>query len=471
LVDQHRLTGEAQPVEKTIGDSVFAATLVLGGRLRVRVEKSGDDTTAAKIADVLKQTVEYEVDHLRAQFASVEHTVWPMMAGGLFGWLVAGPVAGAAVLGSNYVVGVVPLRMITLLNALSAGSENGVLIKDGRALEALQGIDTLVFDKTGTLTLEQPHIIAIHICAGHDENEVLAFAATAEHRQTHPIALAILAEAQKRNLELPNIDETFYEVGYGLKVKLDNVELLVGSYRFMELEHIVVPTVIQTHIARCNAEGRSLVYVAVGGVLVGAIELDAALRPEALAIVGWLKQRGLELYIISGDQEAPTRRLAEELNMDGYFSNVLPEGKATLIQTLQADGKKVCFIGDGINDAIALRKANVSVSFRGATTVASDSAQIVLMDDNLEQLKLLFELAHAYDDNLAANYRQAVNRSLVAAAAVLVLPYKFVIVEGFWILTFVNGIRIATRSLLNPPKEEVVIASTGGVEKLARDPS
>jgi Cu2+-exporting ATPase len=267
------------------------------------------------------------------------------------------------------------------------------------------------------------------------------------------------------------IDETFYEVGYGLKVTLDKLELLVGSYRFMELEHIVVPTVIQTHIARCNAEGRSLVYVAVGGVLVGAIELDAALRPEALAIVNWLKQRGLELYIISGDQEAPTRRLAEELNMDGYFSNVLPEGKATLIQTLQADGKKVCFIGDGINDAIALRKANVSVSFRGATTVASDSAQIVLMDDNLEQLKLLFELAHAYDDNLAANYRQAVNRSLIAAAAVLVLPYKFVIVEGFWILTFVNGIRIATRSLLNPPKEEVVIASTGGVEKLARDPS
>lgn len=469
LIDQHRLTGEAQPIEKSIGDVVLAATVVLGGRLRVRVEKSGDDTTAAQIGEVLKRTVEYEVDHLRAQFASVENTVWPMMAGGLLGWLVAGPVAGAAILGSNYVVGIVPLRMITLLNALSAGSEHGILVKDGRALEALKTIDTLVFDKTGTLTLEQPHIIAIHVCAGQSENDVLAFAATAEHRQSHPIAQAILAEAEKRGLNLPVIDAAYYEVGYGLKVQLDEVALLVGSYRFMVMEGIFVPVAMQAQIDRCNIEGRSLVYVAVASELVGAIELDATLRPEALAIVGWLKQRGLKLHIISGDQEAPTRRLAEELGMDGYFANVLPEGKAALIEGLQAEGKQVCFIGDGINDAIALRKANVSVSFRGATTVATDSAQIVLMDDNLEQLKLLFELCQAYDDNLATNYRQAVVRSLIAAVAVLVLPFKFIIVEGFWILTFANGIRIATRPLLNTVVDDATITNTEGVEKLARD--
>jgi Cu2+-exporting ATPase len=458
LVDQQRLTGESQPVEKSNGDTVLAATIVLGGKLRVRVEKSGNDTTAAKIADVLNRTVDYGVDNLRAEFASVEHTVWPMLAGGMFGLLVGGPVTGAAILGCNYVVGIVPLRMITLLNALSAGSENGILIKDGRVLESLKDIDTLVFDKTGTLTLEQPHIIGIHACGGHSENAVLRFAATAEHRQTHPIALAILAEANARKLELPVIDAAHYEVGYGLKVKMEDADVLVGSQRFMTLEDVAVPKEMRGHIDRCAMEGRSLVYIAVNQKLAGVIELDATLRPEAIEITRWLKEeRGLNLYIISGDQEAPTRRLSNELRMDGYFANVLPERKASLIEELQAEGRKVCFIGDGINDAVALRRANVSISFRGATNVATDSAQVVLMDDNLEQLKTLFELTQAYEQNLSLNYRQAVMKSLLSSVAVLMLPLKFVIVEGVWIITFISGIRIATKPLLNRNLEEKVV--------------
>ncbi len=458
LVDQQRLTGESQPVEKSAGDTVFAATIVLGGKLRVCVEKSGNDTTAAKIADVLNHTVEYGVDNLRAEFVSVEHTVWPMLAGGMFGLLVGGPVTGAAILGCNYVVGIVPLRMITLLNALSTGSEHGILVKDGRVLESLKDIDTLVFDKTGTLTLDKPHIIGIHACGEHNENDVLRFAATAEHRQTHPIAQAILCEANKRNLELPVIDTAYYEVGYGIKVKIENDEILVGSQRFMTLEKIDLPKEIQSHADRCVIDGRSLTYVAINKKLAGAIELDATLRPEALEITRWLKkERGLNLYIISGDQEAPTRRLSNDLQMDGYFANVLPEGKAGLIDKLQIEGRKVCFIGDGINDAVALRRADVSISFRGATNVATDSAQVVLMDDNLEQLKTLFELTQAYQENLSLNYRQAVTKSLLSSLAVLMLPMKFVIVEGVWIITFIRGIHIATRPLLDESSKKIEI--------------
>ncbi|MEI6745165.1 MAG: heavy metal translocating P-type ATPase [Methylococcaceae bacterium] len=467
LVDQQRLTGESQPVEKSSGDTVLAATVVLGGKLRVCVEKSGDDTTAAKIADVLNRTVEYGVDNLRSEFDSVEHTVWPMLAGGMFGLLVGGPVTGAAILGCNYVVGIIPLRMITLLNALSAGSEHGILIKDGRVLESLKEIDTLVFDKTGTLTLEQPHIIGIHACGEYNENDVLRFAATAEHRQTHPIAQAILAEANERKLALPVIDAAHYEVGYGLKVKIEKAEILVGSQRFMTLEKVTLPKEIESHINRCAMEGRSLVYVAVDQKLAGVIELDATLRPEALEITRWLKERGLDLYIISGDQEAPTRRMSNELRMDGYFANVLPERKASLIEELQAEGRKVCFIGDGINDAVALRRANVSISFRGATNVATDSAHVVLMDDNLEQLKTLFELTEAYEKNLGWNYRQAVIKSLLASVAVLMLPLKFVIVEGVWIVTFISGIRIATQPLLSREENDleapIVEDNTGSI--------
>ncbi|TAN46940.1 MAG: heavy metal translocating P-type ATPase [Methylococcaceae bacterium] len=451
LVDQHRLTGESQPIEKSVGDAALAATVVLGGKLRVRVERTGADTAAAQISSILSNTVAYETDKvagLAAQFRSVENTLWPMLMGGALGWLLAGPVAGAAALGCNYVVGIVPLRMITLLNALSTGSNHGILIKDGRALESLKTIDTLVFDKTGTLTLEQPQLIAIHPCGTRCENDVLTLAATAEHRQSHPIAQAIVAEAKTRGLRLPDIDAAHYEVGYGLKVRIEGVDVRVGSQRFMTMENIPTPASMRATMERCSQEGGSLVYIAADGELAGAIELDATLRPEAKTMVQWLKQQGFVLNIISGDQEAPTRRLAEELGMDGYFANTLPDQKANLIELLQSQGHKVCFIGDGINDAIALHQADVSISFRGATSVASDSAQIVLMEDNLEQLLALFELARAYEQNLATNYRGAVLRSLIAAAAVLLLPFKFLIVEGLWVVTFAHGITTATQPLL-----------------------
>jgi Cu2+-exporting ATPase len=252
---------------------------------------------------------------------------------------------------------------------------------------------------------------------------------------------------------------------------MDDMAVLVGSQRFMLLENIFFPVEVQAHIDRCSVEGRSLVYVAVNQELAGLIELDATLRPEALEIVAWLKQRGLKLYIISGDQEAPTHRLSNELGMDGYFANTLPERKASLIEELQAEGRKICFIGDGINDAVALRKANVSISFRGATNVATDSAQIVLMDDNLTQLQTLFQLTQAYEDNLAANYHQAMVKSLLSTVAVLLLPFKFIIVEGVWVITFINGISIATRPLLDEPDNPAHPAPYEGIANLARDAS
>jgi Cu2+-exporting ATPase len=343
-------------------------------------------------------------------------------------------------------------------------------VKDGRALEKLKSIDTLVFDKTGTLTLERPHIVGIHVTGEYTEIEVLSLAATAEYRQVHPIAQAILTAAEERGIELPVIDTAHYEIGYGVKVQVGDLEVMVGSQRFMLMENIRLPSSLQAEIERCKNEGRSLVYVAADGQLAGLIELDATLRPEARAIVDWLRQRGLELYILSGDQEPPTQRLARELSMDGYFANILPEGKAELIEQLQAEGRSICFIGDGINDAIALRQADVSISFRGAANIASDSAQIVLMEDHLDQLRVLFELIQAYDRNLATNYQQSVVKSLIAAAAVLILPLKFLIVEGLWVFTFAKGITLATRPLLKMPTSQSLDSSAAeNVERLVRD--
>jgi Cu2+-exporting ATPase len=343
----------------------------------------------------------------------------------------------------------IPLRLLTLLNFLNTSSQRGILIKDGQALDRLKTIDTLVFDKTGTLTQDLPHIVQIHSVQGHQPDAVLALAAAAEQRQTHPIARAILAESQARQFELPVFDEGNYRIGYGIEVRIDGRRVRVGSLRYMRMEGITVPEDQQALARDCQALAHSLVFVAVDEALWGAIELKATLRPAAKAVIGWLKAQGYALHILSGDQEAPTRQLAEELGMSGYFANTLPEQKAEMIADLQRQGRKVCFIGDGINDSVALRQADVSISLRGASTVATDAAQIVLMDDDLAQLRTLFELSTGFHKNVRTNFKLAVAASLTAVAGVLAWPlYKFWVVEIMATSHFLTGVGVASRPLL-----------------------
>ncbi|MFM8333416.1 MAG: heavy metal translocating P-type ATPase [Candidatus Methylumidiphilus sp.] len=447
-IDQHRLTGKSQPVEKSAGDTVLAATLVLGGRIQVRVEKTGAETAAARIGEVLNRTVETQEIRIADQFRSVENTRWAMVAGGAVGWLAGGSKKGIGMLGCNFLLAQIPLRFFTLLNGLSAGAERGILIKDGRALDRLAAIDTVVFDKTGTLTLDRQQVTRVHCCAEYGEDVVLALAAAAEQRQVHPIAQAILAAAAARDLELPALDEAHYELGYGLTVSLLGQRVRVGSERFLALENLSLPPTLKHAQDAAHSKGHALVFVAVGDAVVGAVELAATLRPEAQATIDWLRGQGVALYILSGDQDAPTRSLAAELGMDGYFANTLPEQKAERVKELQAQGKKVCFIGDGINDAIALRQAEVSVSLRGATTVATDAAQVVLMDDHLDQLRLLWELAQGFERTVATNATLARYLSLIAASGVLLLPFEFWVVQVLGISQAISGISISQRPLL-----------------------
>jgi Cu2+-exporting ATPase len=216
----------------------------------------------------------------------------------------------------------------------------------------------------------------------------------------------------------------------------------------------VLPDSLQQQQNIAHEQGDTLVFVAIDTQVVAAIKLIATLRPDVQEMLQWFKQRGLKLYILSGDQEAPTRTLAEQLEVTGYFANTLPEQKAQRIRELQAQGQQVCFIGDGINDAIALCQAEVSISFslRGATTIATDTAQIVLMNDHLAQITLLWQVAQNYQDNISHNTYRAQQFSLTAAAGVVLLPYKFWIVEGMWAGQILTGVHIANQPLLNTEK-------------------
>lgn len=451
-VDQHRLTGESQPVEKSVGDTLFASTLILSGRTQVQVEKTGAATTAAKISSILKHTVEVQQTTIADQFRFLESTKWFMLAGSGLGWYVAGTNTAVALLGCNFLTTMVPLKLITLLNGLKSSAEQGILIKDGRVLEKLPQITTIVFDKTGTLTLAQPRVATIYCEPGYQEDHVLTLAAAAEQRQNHPIAQAILTAAKERYLQLPPLELAEYQLGLGLKVQINGQSVRVGSERFLNEEQLVLPDSLQQQQNIAHEQGDTLVFVAINTQIVAAIKLIATLRPDVQEMLHWFKQRGLKLYILSGDQEAPTRKLAEQLEVTGYFANTLPEQKAQRIRALQAQGQQVCFIGDGINDAIALCQAEVSISLRGATTIATDTAQIVLMNDHLAQITSLWQVAQNYQNNISHNTYRAQQFSLTAATGVILLPYKFWIVEGMWVGQILTGVHIANQPLLDTEK-------------------
>jgi Cu2+-exporting ATPase len=411
-IDQQRLTGESQPIEKGADDPVLAATVVLSGKLQIRVEKTGEATLAAQVGEMLANTVDYHLSIEQCGRAIADRWVVPsLLTTGLAG-ITLGMRSAVSVLSNMPGIDMILLGPLTLLNYLNLASRHNILVKDGRSLELLHQVDTVVFDKTGTLTLEQPEVKTIHLCVttgtvdALDEDTILTYAAAAEQRQGHPIAKAILTAAEARGLTLPTVQDADYALGYGLRVWLQDEhqitgsQIRVGSERFMVMEFIAIPAEVAAIQAASEELGHSLVMVAVEDTLVGVIELQTTIRPEAAEVIAALHARNLETVIISGDQEAPTRTLAKTLGIDRYFANVLPEQKAAFVEKLQAAGQTVCFIGDGINDAIALKKAEVSISLRGATTIATDTAQIILMGQTLQNVPKLFDLSRELERNL-----------------------------------------------------------------------
>ena len=321
----------------------------------------------------------------------------------------------------------VPLAM---LSSLTLCASKGILVKDGRALEMMNQVDTVLFDKTGTLTRERPEVGRVIAADGWEPDQILGFAAAAERKFHHPIALAILHKADELGLILPPTDDTQYKVGYGITVQIEGYTVRVGSKRFLESEGIEIPARILEALDRAHLEGHTMVMVAVDDRLGGAIELQAAVRPEVREIIRGLRERGIKhIAIISGDHDAPTRRLAESLGMDRYFAQVLPADKADYVAKLQAEGRKVCFVGDGINDSIALKKADVSISLRGASSIATDTAHIVFLEGGLSKLCDLRDIARDLDRN--------VNRSWSMIVAPNVTNVVGVFTMGFGIMTSV----------------------------------
>jgi Cu2+-exporting ATPase len=441
MIDQHALTGESTPAEKGVGDRVFAATVMVAGKILVQVEKSGNETASAKISQILNDTAGYKLTSQHKGERLADKAVIPTLAVGAVGMAAMGPGGAVAVLNSDFGTGIRMAAPLAMLSSLALCANKGILVKDGRALELMNEVDTMLFDKTGTLTRERPEVGRIIASQGFTPKRILQFAAAAEKKFHHPIALAILHKAKDLEIELPSTDETQYKVGYGITVAVEGQTICVGSRRFMELEGVGLTPEVEEGLDKAHREGHTMVLVSVNGKLGGALELHAAVRPEVRQIIQGLRDRGIKhIAIISGDHEAPTRKLAESLGMDRHFAQVLPADKADYVIKLQKEGRKVCFVGDGINDSIALKQANVSISLRGASSIATDTAHIVFLEEGLSRICDLRDISRDLDHNVRRSWRLILAPNIACIVGVFTL--------GFGIMTSVITNNVAALAAL-----------------------
>ena len=423
-VDQQTLTGEAVPAEKGASDRVFASTVVVSGKLFVAVEARGAETAAARIAAILQNTAGHRLSRQATGERLADKAAAPMIALGAVGYATIGPAAAVAIVNADLGTGIRLAAPAAMLSSIALCASKGILVKNGQALERFGQIDTVVFDKTGTLTSGRPSVGQIQACGSWHPDDVLKYAAAAEQKFHHPIALAIRQAAEARRLDLPATAATEFHVGLGITVSAGERVVHVGSRRFLESAGIAIEAHVCAGLSRIHAAGDSVVLVAIDRELAGLIKLEAAVRPEVEAVVAGPRARGItQLAILSGDHDAPTRRLAEQLGMDMHFAEVLPEQKAAFIVRLQREGKKVCFIGDGLNDAIALKKADVSISLRGATSIATDTADILFLDEGLGRLCELRDIACDLDRNVRRSWQMLVVPNAVCVAGVFALGW------------------------------------------------
>lgn len=454
LVDQQKLTGESIPITREEGQDVLAATLVVDGTLRIEAKRTGENTRAGVVVALMKAAPVHDTRMEDYARKVGDRIVIPTLALGGAVTLVTGSiVAGISVITLDIGTGIRVSVPTAILASLTFAARNGILIRSGRAIEQLAMVDTVVFDKTGTLTQGKAGVTAIY--TQHDgirSEEVLQLAASAEAGLTHPVAEAITRHAREQAMPLKECETWEFRVGQGVAATIDGREIYVGSHRMMK--NLGVDTdYINAAYPEIEASAASQVFVAEGSELLGVILYKDPARPESVGVIEALHELGITPYMLSGDIRSVANAIAAELGMkpENVYAEAFPERKVEVVKELQESGKTIAFVGDGINDSAALAHASVSVSFAGATDMARETADIVLMDDDLSSLILAIRIAKMTMSVVQQNAGIVVGPNLSAmvwAALIGLNPVAAVIINnGSAIAAEMNGFR----PLMGPP--------------------
>lgn len=432
-VDESMLTGESIPVEKESGDEVIGASINKNGSIDYRATRVGSDTTLSKIIKLVedaqgsKAPIARMADIITGYFVPIVIAL-AVLAG--IAWLIAGQ-SGIFVLSVIITTLVIAcpcaLGLATptsIMVGTGKGAEHGVLIKSGEALETTHNLDTIVFDKTGTLTEGKPIVTDILVTPLITKENLLYYAASGETGSEHPLGEAIVQKSKEENMTLAKPDHFEAIPGHGIRVEIEGKDMYIGNRKLM-LEQKIDLSSMEKESDRLADEGKTPMYLSVDGELAGIIAVADTLKENSMKAVKELRRRGVEVIMITGDNKRTAKAIAKQVGIDSVLSEVLPEDKAEEVKKLQEAGKKVAMVGDGINDAPALAQADVGIAVGSGTDVAIESADIVLMRNDLTAVLTAIDLSHATLRNIKQNLFWAFAYNLVGIPVAMGLLYIF----------------------------------------------
>ena len=410
-VDESMLTGESMPVDKKVGDSVFAATINKNGLIRFRATKVGDNTALAQIIKLIEDAQQSKAPI--AQMADIVSgyfvpTVFVIAIASFALWMLSGETLSFSLtIFVSVLVIACPCALglatpTAIMVGTGKGAENGILIKGGEALETTHKINTIIFDKTGTITEGKPTVTDIITTGTMDSDSLLQITASAEKGSEHPLGDAIVKSAEDKGLELYPIEHFESITGQGINATIQGKQLLIGNIRLMQEMDIAVEAVLKD-ADTLAAQGKTPMYIALDSKLAGIIAVADVVKPGSAKAVKKLMEMGIEVAMITGDNRRTAEAIAKQVGITRVLSEVLPQDKSGEVKKLQQEGRRVAMVGDGINDAPALVQSDIGIAIGSGTDVAMESADIVLMHSDLMDVVTAIQLSKSTIRNIKQN--------------------------------------------------------------------
>ena len=429
-VDESMITGESVPVEKEPGDTVIGATINKVGMFKFRATQVGSDTTLSQIAKMVE-----EAQSTSAPIQKIADRVASYFVPGIVGTAIV-TFVGWNLLG-NFTLGLLSFIAVmivacpcaigiatpaALMVGVGKGAENGVLIRNGEVLERAQKLTTVVFDKTGTLTKGEPNVmdvLPLKSFKSLSEEEIITLAATAEKGSEHPLGEAIVRAAKRLGVEVPDPSEFQTIPGHGVKAVSDGRDIIVGNRKLMR-ENGVPVELYEADIQKLEQQGKTTMLVAVDGNMAGIIAVADTIKDSAEGAVKSLRAAGVEVIMLTGDNERTAKAIAAQLGIEKVIAGVLPEGKIEVIRKLQSEGKVVAMVGDGINDAPSLAQADIGIAIGSGTDVAKETGGIILVKDDVRDVAVSIDLSRVTMRKIKQNLFLSLvyNTALIPVAAV-----------------------------------------------------